>query len=113
MKKIFILLTILLPTALLGQKLVPDPFTIAGHVSNLNTPAKAYLLYTIGANNVIDSAVITNGEFSFGGQILSPESAYMVIDHQGVGVSKLLASPRSSVAPIQLDVLNFYLDGSI
>jgi peroxiredoxin len=104
MKKIFLLLLASVPSLLFAQITVPDPFTITGHIGNLNAPARAYLFYTLGANKVIDSAVIVNGEFSFTGKIIYPENSYLVIDHNGVGVAKLGNTP---------DVLNFFVEKGI
>lgn len=77
------------------------PFAIKSKVGNLNTPARAYLLYQLGSNRVIDSAEITNGSFDFSGKILNPTNAYLIIDRKGVGFSKLDNSA---------DVLSFYID---
>ncbi len=103
MKKLFFLAATLLPTILFAQT-VPDPFTITGHFKNLNNTAKAYLLYQLGANKVVDSSEIVNGIFKFDGTVLYPENAYLVIDHQGVGIAHIGKTP---------DVLNFYLEKGI
>jgi peroxiredoxin len=104
MKKIFLLIIAFLPSLLFAQTVTPDPFTVLGRFKNVNGPARAYLLYQLGANKVIDSAEITNGEFSFNGKLFYPENAYLVIDHKHVGMTKLGPTP---------DVLNFYLEPGI
>ena len=88
-----------LPLATLAQDAAP--FTIKGKVGNLNFPSRAYLLYQVGANRVIDSAQITNGSFDFQGNIINPTNAFLVMDRNGVGFSRL-----DSTA----DLLNFYID---
>lgn len=103
MKKIFLLAAVLLPSLIFAQA-VPDPFSLSGHVDNLNTPARAYLLYQLGANKVVDSVEIVNGAFDFKGMVSQPQSAYLVIDHKGVGIAHIGSSP---------DVLNFYLEKGI
>lgn len=75
----------LLPFAASAQ----DGFTLNGKVGNLNAPAKAYLLYQLGANRVLDSAIIVNGSFTIKGNVLNPVAAILVIDRQGLGINKL------------------------
>lgn len=99
MNKIFSLIIILFP--LLGVAQDSQPFSIKSKVGNLNTPVKAYLVYQLGANRVIDSSQIVNGNFNFNGNLMSPTSAFLVIDHNGAGFNKLDNSA---------DVLSFYID---
>lgn len=79
----------------------PETFLIKSKIGNLNAPSRAYLIYKVGANQVIDSAIITTGNFEFSGQIMNPSNAVLVIDHKGIGFEKL-----DSTA----DILNFYID---
>jgi peroxiredoxin len=112
MKKLLLPL-LLLPTLLFAQS--PDPteqFTILGHIGHLNAPSKAYLLYQLGATKVIDSAQISDGTFSFNGRVLYPESALLVLDHDGKGIARILASQSSGKANA-MDALNFYADKGI
>jgi peroxiredoxin len=99
MKKIFPFIITLLPYMALAQ--TPETFLIRSKIGNLGAPSRAYLIYKVGANQVIDSAIITAGSFDFSGQIMNPSNAVLVIDHKGVGFEKL-----DSTA----DVLNFYID---
>ncbi len=100
MKKVFLYITItLLPVLALAQ--TQDTFTIKGKIGNLNAPSRAYLIYQLGANQVIDSAQISAGNFDFNGQILTPSNAILFIDHKGVGFEKLDST---------VDKLNLYLD---
>ncbi len=88
MKRLFFLITALLPSVVLAQALT-QTFTINSQIGNLNTPAKAYLLYQLGANRVVDSAMIVNGKFSITGELYEPGNAYLVIAHKGEGLEKL------------------------
>lgn len=99
MKKIFLYLLSLLPLLACAQ--IPQTFALKGKAGNLNAPARAYLLYQVGANHVVDSAAVVNGDFAFTGSILTPTNAYLLIDHKGVGLNKL-----DSTA----DVLSLYID---
>jgi thiol-disulfide isomerase/thioredoxin len=99
MKKIFIYIMALLPFTVVAQS--PQPFVINSKVGTLNAPARAYLIYQLGANRQIDSAEITNGKFVFKGDIIYPTNAFLVIDHSGVGFANL-----NNTA----DVLSFYID---
>jgi len=99
MKKIFLYLIAVLPLTAFAQE--PQSFEIKSKIGDLNAPSRAYLLYQLGANKVVDSAIIARGSFDFKGQILTPTNALLVIDHKGVGLEKL-----DSTA----DVLSFYID---
>jgi len=77
-------------------------FVLNGKVGNLNTPAKAYLIYKVGANQMADSSAIVNGAFSIKGNILEPEIAQLAIDHTGIGLQKLGEQKN-------VDVLAFFL----
>ncbi len=99
MKKILIYIALLLPLTAIAQE--PKPFEIKSKVGNLNTPARAYLIYQLGANRVIDSAQISNGSFNFKGQIINPTPAFLVIDRNGVGLNGLDST---------VDNLSFFID---
>lgn len=88
MKKIFLLTIALLPSLVFAQSLT-ESFTINGKVGNLNAPVKAYLFYQLGANKVVDSALVVNGSFTITGEVFDPVSAFLVLDHKGVGIAKL------------------------
>jgi peroxiredoxin len=100
MKKIFLCIAALLPLMAMAQQ-QPEPFEIKSTVGHLTNPARAYLIYQLGANRVIDSAEITAGSFDFKGNILNPTPAIIVIDPFGKGLDKLDTSA---------DNLNFYID---
>ena len=98
MKKIFFYILALCPLMAAAQG---GTFTIKAQVGHLNAPAKAFLLYQLGANKVLDSAAITNGSFTFTGTLLNPVGAVIVMDPKGAGFEKL-----SQTA----DNLNLYLE---
>jgi thiol-disulfide isomerase/thioredoxin len=97
MKKTFFLITILLPLLAFSQ--TAETFTIKGKIGDQN--ARIYLFYQLGANRVVDSAQMTNGNFNFTGNVINPSDAFLIIDHKGVGINKL-----DSTA----DVLSLYVD---
>ncbi|MEO8885777.1 MAG: TlpA disulfide reductase family protein [Mucilaginibacter sp.] len=76
-------------------------FNIKGHVGNLNSPARIYLFYQLGANKVADSSALVNGDFTFTGQLLNPTNAYLVTDYKGQGLNKLT---------VNLDMLSFFVE---
>jgi peroxiredoxin len=90
MKKIFVYIITLLPLMAFAQGgPIPAPFIINAKIGHLNGPARAYLFYQLGANKIVDSALIVQGSFSFNGNVMDPGQAYLVIDHTGGGESKL------------------------
>ncbi len=99
MKRIFLFIITLLPVIAFAQEL--KSFEIKSKVGNLTTPSRAYLIYQLGANRVIDSTFIVNGSFSFKGKILNPTAAVLVIDKFGFGLNTLDSSS---------DNLTFYID---
>jgi len=99
MKKIVLMLMAAMPAIVFAQ--TPDNFTVKGKAGNLNAPAKVYLGYVKAGNDVLDSATIVNGEFSFHGNITSTTAAVIVVDPKGAGLTHLT---RNS------DLLNFYIE---
>ena len=91
---------------LVGIQGATAQFTLNGKVGNLNAPAKAYLVYKLGANQKADSATITNGAFSITGTLIEPVMAQLVIDHKGEGLEKLAAATK-------VDLVTFFLENSI
>src|SRR3954464_9498927 len=109
MKNIFLCIVALLPALAFGQ--APQPFTVKSKIGKLNAPAKAYLIYRLGANNVTDSAAIKDGEFTFTGVIMNPVNASLFIDYKGLGFSKYIAQNFPDGGPSKTtDMLNFYIE---
>jgi peroxiredoxin len=100
MKKLLFIITALLPSLAFAQA-PANNFTINGKVGKVSSPAWAYLFYQVGANKVVDSALIANGNFIITGYIPSPSNSLLVIDHQGTGIGKLGNTP---------DMLGLFLD---
>lgn len=109
MKKIFFCLIALLPALAFGQ--AAQPFTVKAKIGKLNAPAKAYLVYRLGANNVTDSAAIKDGEFTLTGLAMSPVSASLFIDYKGGGFASYVAKNFPDGGPSKTaDLLNFYIE---
>jgi peroxiredoxin len=109
MKKIFFYIVALLPALAFGQ--AAQPFTVKSKIGKLSAPAKAYLVYRLGANNVTDSAAIVNGEFTFTGVAMDPVNASLFIDYKGVGFSKYIAQNFPDGGPSKTaDMLNFFIE---
>jgi len=109
MKKIFFCIVALLPALVFGQ--AAQPFTVKSKIGKLNAPAKAYLVYRLGANSVTDSAAIVNGEFTFTGVAMNPVNASMFIDYKGIGFAKYIALNFPDGGPSKsADMLNFYIE---
>ena len=99
MKRIFLFMIALLPLMAFAQE--PQSFLIKAKVGTFNAPAKAYLIYQLGANRVIDTANVTNGSFQFEGKVLNPGASLILMDPNGDGLDRL-----DSTA----DNLSFYID---
>jgi peroxiredoxin len=109
MKKIFFCIVALLPALAFGQ--AAQPFTVKSKIGKLNAPAKAYLVYRLGANNVTDSAAIKDGEFTFTGVAMNPVNASLFIDYKGIGFAKYVAQNFPDGGPSKAaDMLNFFIE---
>jgi peroxiredoxin len=109
MKKIFFCIVALLPALAFGQ--AAQPFTVKSKIGKLNAPAKAYLVYRLGANNVTDSAAIKDGEFTFTGVAMNPVNASLFIDYKGIGFAKYVAQNFPDGSPSKAaDMLNFFIE---
>jgi len=98
MRKLLITAVCLLPVAAMAQ----GKFTLQAKVGNLNTPAKAFLYYSAGGNQVVDSAVITGGKFSFTGPLAGVTQAAIRVAHDNTAPD--VKNPAS------VDVFTFYLE---
>jgi peroxiredoxin len=85
MKRVLIMISFLLPTALFAQE---DLFSIIGHVGNLDSPTKVYLLTE--SAQIIDSAIVKNGSFLIKGKVDCPYKVILLLDHNGTGENKLI-----------------------
>ncbi|WP_129715193.1 TlpA disulfide reductase family protein [Pedobacter sp. SYP-B3415] len=84
MKKIVLIAACLLPVAALAQ----SGFTITGKVGKLNAPAKAYLAYRVGSNQIIDSVTVKGGSFTFKGNVESPVLGNIRLKHDDAPADK-------------------------
>jgi len=80
MKKIIIIVFALLQGWVYAQS---GTFTLKGKVGMLNAPAKAYLIYAVNDNRVLDSTLLVNGSFQFTGTITDPTRAALIVSHDG------------------------------
>lgn len=71
MKILQLILLLITPFVCFAQQ----PFTINGNVKNLTTRDKVYLIY---GPNLIDSAQVTDGKFSFKGSIIGTREAKLI-----------------------------------
>ena len=82
MKKL-LLIMLATPFTALAQE---GSFTVQGNVGTFSAPAKVYLDYEYGGKEVIDSAVLKNGKFSFTGKVAKPSNAYLIFDPNGKSI---------------------------
>jgi len=101
MRKLLITAVCLLPVAAIAQ----SKFTVQAKVGNLNTPAKAFLYYKTGGTQVVDSAVITAGKFSFTGPLEGISQATIRVAHDD-------KAPDVS-NPASVDIFGFYLEPKV
>ena len=59
-------------------------YILNGKVGQLSSPAKAYLFN--GPASKLDSTTITDGSFTFKGQLDEPQSVYLIINKKGTGI---------------------------
>lgn len=64
-----------------GRAAAQNHYTIQGQLSKVKTPAKVYLIYSLGWTNqqTLDSAELSGGKFTFKGVITDPEMVSIVI----------------------------------
>ena len=96
-KFLLVAITALIPSVLIAQT---ANYTLNGKVGQLSAPAKAYLIYRSVDKMVTDSAAVDKGVFQFKGTVAEPLGAEVILDHTGVGLTKMRT----------LDVLRLYID---
>ncbi|GAB3937152.1 TlpA disulfide reductase family protein [Mucilaginibacter myungsuensis] len=109
MKKLLLALITLTPFIGAAQ----DTFTIYGQVGKTDLAAKVYLAYRSAAGQMLDSANITGGLFTFKGPFTVPVNAKLILDHTGNTFNHARASAEKTGMEKKLDVLNLYLDDAI
>ncbi|MBC8033419.1 MAG: AhpC/TSA family protein [Chitinophagaceae bacterium] len=85
MKKMILASLIALPAMACAQ----DEYVLNGKIGALSAPSKAYLNYRYAGKNVMDSAELKNGAFSFKGTVAGPTKATIIVDHSGKGLQSL------------------------
>lgn len=101
-KKNILLLSLLLPVAVLAQ----DAYTLTGQIGTWNAPVKVFLAYKQDGKNMMDSAMIENGRFNFKGMLKVPFFATLVMDYAGIGLKNM--NPRG-----KNDLLKLYVEKGI
>lgn len=101
MKRLIFLLTCLLPLWAMAQ----NKYTITGKVDNISKPSKAYLVYEMGGEQIMDSAVVNHGVFKFSGSVESPVVASIHLDH---GNDVAAAGGDANAA----DILRLYVENA-
>lgn len=96
MKKIITAAVLLLPLSLMAQDI---PFEIKGKVADPGTPAKVFVYYRNGADNIADSTDLQSGQFSFKGKVPAPSRATLVFRPQ----------PQDG-KPARMENLSLYLE---
>ncbi len=87
MKKIITLLLAACLLILSGcSQQAPNTFTFKGKIGDLNAPATLYFGYFLDGAEVLDTAVLENGKFSFTGPISEPAMARIFLDYTGEGM---------------------------
>jgi peroxiredoxin len=105
MKKNVSVLLALLP--LLGTAQSPA-FQLSVHLKKLAAPAKVYLAYRQGDNEIIDSAAGNNGIFQFKGRVSEPAKAVLVLDRTLTG---LHVTRKSDMKAVFLENLSIQVTG--
>jgi peroxiredoxin len=109
MKKLFFYIAAMLPAMAFAQ--APDSFTINGKLGTLGAPAKVYLIYQLGSNNVVDSSNVTNGTFRLTGSVLNPVNATLAVNYKGVDLPKFIQDNYPDGGPSKTaDDLNLFLE---
>ncbi len=98
MKKMILSAFVAFPALLSAQG---GDYTINGKVGTLNAPAKAYLSSRVAGKNILDSAELKGGNFTFKGSVTGITRAAVVIDHTGKGLQAIGNS---------VDMARVYLD---
>ncbi len=108
-KKILVAAMAVMPIFAAAQ--TDGPFKISGKVAKLAAPAKVYLVYRAGGNNITDSASLDNGTFSFTGRVLEPTSASIFLDRKGLGFERYIDVNFPDGGPSKTaESLQFFLD---
>lgn len=102
MKHLFLSLLIAAPAIGFAQQ---KEFTLKGRVGELNVPAKAYLNYIANGKQVMDSAVINNGTFTFKGMVAEPVKARLIVDHHGSGLKNMIGAADNVILYLEPAVI--------
>ncbi len=85
MKKLILLMLALAPAVLFAQ----EKYVLNGKVGSITAPAKIFMTHRDGATTVTDSASVTNGAFTFTGEVKDITRASLVVDYKGGGIQSI------------------------
>ena len=97
MKTFFLFFSFIITVSLQAQ----HPFTLKGRVSNLKNGDKVFLTYNVEGKDQYDSAIVSNGQFTFNGNLPFPVSASLYL-HKNPYVNKPARGEK-------MDFFRFYL----
>lgn len=110
MKKLLLTLLISSPVLVFAQN---GEFTLNGKIGTLNSPAKAYLMYSADGKQVLDSAVINKGAFAFKGAVDGPTMARVILDPKGEGLKNLARTADNTVVYLEPAVITVAAKDSV
>jgi len=73
------------PAVLFAQ----EKYVLNGKVGSITAPAKIFMTHRDGANTITDSASVTNGAFTFTGEVKDITRASLVVDYKGGGIQSI------------------------
>ena len=85
MKKLILLMLASAPAVLFAQ----EKYVLNGKVGSITAPAKIFMTHRDGANTITDSASVTNGAFTFTGEVKDITRASLVVDYKGGGIQSI------------------------
>ncbi|MFD0794671.1 redoxin domain-containing protein [Mucilaginibacter litoreus] len=109
MKKVLASILAILPAVVFAQ--TAKDFTLNGKLTKAPASAKVYLVYTVGSNNITDSANVVNGGFTFTGAVADPVMASLFMDSKNLGFAKYIDQNFPDGGPSKTaDGLTFFLE---
>lgn len=73
------------PAVLFAQ----EKYVLNGKVGTISAPAKIFMTHRDGATTITDSASVTNGAFTFSGEVKDITRASLVVDYKGTGIQSI------------------------
>lgn len=92
-KKTLLFALAIIPSILLAQ----EDFSIKGTLTNLQAPAKVFVIYQETGQQHLDSAAIENGKFTISGIVAEPTEAQLVLSPEGKSIRELNAPDMTTI----------------